>query len=176
LYFAASSAPTTREDGREACEAFLAGDDVRADGSGFAVFAIDPGAINDALVGVRQPIDIAAHAERWNGYADPVSILPPICVVAPHVSARIRVQSGTFSLHGANDWSLDYYDNLRPLITKIFIPFSATAAIRTALSTLGMTKGFIYADLDSIAADIVADEAREYAAERQERLEPLTED
>ena len=175
LYFAASDASTTREDGREVCEAFLAGEDLRADDSGFAVFAIDPGAINDATIGVRRPIDLAANAERWNAYADPVRALPPICVVAPHGSARIRAQSGTFSLHGANVWSLDYYDAIRPLITKVFIPFSATSAIRTALATLGMTKGFIYADLDSIAADIVADEAREWAAERQERPAQLTE-
>ncbi len=97
-------------------------------------------------------------------------------VLAPHGSARIGAQSGTFSLHGANVCSLDSYAPLRPFITKIFIPFSVTATIKATLATLGMTKGFIYADLDSIAADIVEDEAREFAAERQERLKQLTED
>lgn len=184
LYFAVSDAPTMREDGHEACEAFLAGKDWLVDKDrlvddfGCSVFVIDPGTINDATVGVRRPIDLAANAERWKGYADPgeSGVLPPICVLAPLGSARIRAQSGTFSLHGFNVLSLDSYAPLRPLITKIFIPFSVTATIKATLATLGMTKGFIYADLDSIAADIVEDEAREVAAERQERLKSLTKD
>ncbi|NOJ98878.1 FRG domain-containing protein [Corallococcus coralloides] len=175
LFFATSDASTTSEDDSDACEAFLSGDDLQADSRGLAVFAIDPGAINKETTDIHRPIDLAVSGESWRNYVDPVAnnVLPPICVVAPHVSARLRAQSGAFSLHGANVWSLDYYTILRPLITKIFIPYSATAAIKESLAKLGMTKGFIYADLDSIVSDIIADELREFSAERQSRLVQL---
>lgn len=162
LFFAAEHAVWNDNDPDTACAQFLedAGDD------GFAVYVLDPGLINRHCVDVDAPIDIASNSGRWEGYLDPVhaglNAYLPICVTAPHNSDRIRAQSGTFTLHGANVAPLDSYTPLRPLITKIFLPNSVCNAVRIALARLGMTKGFIYADLDSIAADVVAEERAVY--------------
>jgi hypothetical protein len=154
LYFAVSGAPNIEGDGAAACDNFLKGEDLQGDG--FAVFAIDPGAINQAAHGYGEPLDIAAHGEEWSHYLDPLysstaTTYAPICVLAPHVSPRIRAQSGVFTLHGSNVWPIDYYDILRPLITKVFIPYTATARIQEGLRLLGMTDSFIYPELESIA-------------------------
>lgn len=171
LYFAAERASAGNGDAAAACERFL--DDADQGGDGFAVFAIDPGEINGNAHDLREPVDIAEEAENWSFYLDPVNAdmraYLPICVTAPQNSDRIRAQSGTFTLHGANVWALDYYTALRPMITKIFFPGEVGASVRASLNRLGMTRGFIYADLDSIAADAAAVEQSAYAFARRER-------
>ena len=168
LYFAVSGAGTSGDNGKIACSEFLEGDEHRSDGS--AVFIIDPGTINDEAGHGTEPVDIAQDAVMWDAYRDPMSHqnapYSPICVVAPHISPRIRAQSGVFSLHGFNVWPLDYYDALRPLITKVFLPFSSTALIRQALSRAGVDRSFIYPGLESLAYDIVAKEHLRYSLEQ----------
>ena len=177
LFFGASTARISGGDGAEACRAFEEGDAHRDDG--FAVFVIDPGAMNEAAHSCSYPIDIAAEPEKWAHYLNPVdyglSAYLPICVVAPHVSPRIRAQSGVFTLHGSNIQAIDYYDVLRPMITKIFLPYTATESIRASLRTLGVTSSFIYPGLETIAADVNDSEARRYAAERKLYLASIQE-
>src|SRR5262245_34688784 len=69
---------------------------------------------------VSDPIDIVAAPEQWAHYLRPTDDM--ICVTAPHITPRLRAQSGTFTLHGANIHPLDWYTVTRPHITKIFIP------------------------------------------------------
>jgi hypothetical protein len=156
LYFAVSGAAVTSGDGNEACQEFLEGDEFRSDG--FAVFVIDPCSINKCIHDVPFPIDVANAEESWEHYIDPVNhglnAYAPICVTAPHISPRIRAQSGVFTLHGSNIWPIDYYDNFRPLITKIFVPYTATDEIKKSLLKMGISEGFIYPGLDGIAHDI----------------------
>ena len=176
LYFAAEHATWKADDPTEACQRFLT--DTDTFGDGFAVFAIDPGQLNEATHDIREPIDIAEASEEWDTYLDPVAAdmraYFPICVTAPHSTDRIRAQSGAFTLHGANIWALDYYTALRPMITKIFLPGSVSVHVRGSLARLGITRGFIYADLDSIAKDVVATEREMYAKERLERVTAST--
>ena len=158
LFFALERAPTTELDGQDACDAFMAGDG-SADDQGCAVFVVDPGQLNDAFGHPRAPINISERLEDWRRYVDPVGTGDayfPVCINAPYASERIRAQSGAFTLHGSNTWAIDYYSALQDKITKIFIPYSAVAQMRVGLRRLGMTRSFIYADLDSVAADVAA--------------------
>lgn len=169
LYFAVSGARETIGSGRKACKEFLdpAGDEFRSDG--FAIFVIDPGEINAVAHDVREPVDISANVENWKHYLNPMEnplqAYHPICVTAPHIATRIRAQSGVFTLHGSNVWPIDYYDIYKPLITKIFIPYTSTLDIKKSLKKIGINRSFIYPSLDSIAYDVVANERLRYAAE-----------
>lgn len=169
LFFAASGAEEREGCGEAFCKSFVKGKDQEFSDDGFAVFVIDPGALNKEARGVSDPIDIAANPERWEGYLNLGGLglkeYLPICVVAPHITSRIRAQSGAFTLHGSNVWPIDYYDVIRPLITKIFIPFTATRSIKRSLNMVGITHSFIYPSLDTIAHDIAEAEALRHVAE-----------
>lgn len=170
LYFAVSGASAVTGDGSKACEEFLdpISDEFRDDG--FAVFVIDPGAINIKSLGVTDPIDISAIPDQWAHYVDPASHIidayAPICVTAPHISPRIRAQSGVFTLHGSNIWPLDYYNDLRPLITKIFVPYTASLRIANSLAKVGINRSFIYPGLDAVTYDVAAAERLRHKAEK----------
>ncbi|OBQ67807.1 FRG domain-containing protein [Mesorhizobium erdmanii] len=159
LYFAVASVPASAEsgDGDDACQEFLdpSGNEYRDDG--FAVYVIDPGEINALVCQISDPIDIASEPERWAHYLQPTDnpgAYFPICVVSPHISSRIRSQSGVFTLHGSNIHPLDWYDVIRPGITKVFIPYASTKNVLSGLHKVGVTKSFIYPGLDSIATDV----------------------
>jgi FRG domain len=166
FFFAVSGAKSIEGDGATACSAYVDdGDEFRDDGS--AVFVMDPGEYNEKAYGLSDPVDVAAHAEQWGMYLDPMAAkLPaskysnfaPLCVYAPHMSTRIRAQSGVFTLHGRNIWPIDYYDDFRPLITKIFVPYTATLNVTRSLSSVGVNASFIYPGLDTIALDVAAEE------------------
>jgi hypothetical protein len=170
LYFAVSGTKPAAGDGNTACQEFmdLNSDEFRSDG--FAVFVIDPGAINTAICGVPDPIDISGEPNRWAHYLDPaahiIEAYAPICVTPPHISPRIRAQSSVFTLHGANVHPMDYYTVLRPLITKIFIPYTAADQIAKSLAKVGINLSFIYPGLDSIANDVSAAERIRHEAEK----------
>jgi len=158
LYFAVSNLDASKHSSsEESVEQFLDNNEHRSDGA--AIYAINPVKINKESIGKKRPIDISEEYEKWKHYVRPMEYSSkvtflPICVVAPHISPRIRAQSGTFTLHGANIWALDYYVALRPLITKIFIPYNSAVKIKDQLSVLGMTTSFIFPDLDGIAAEV----------------------
>ncbi|WP_248801128.1 FRG domain-containing protein [Pseudomonas sp. MWU13-2105] len=154
LYFAAQGAQVREGDGEAECERF---EEDNFSEEGFAVFAIEPTKINAKTVLQSKTIDIASHAEIWDKYINPVekdTTTLPVCITAPHMTTRIRAQSGTFTLHGAQIAALDYYTDLQDLISKIFIPYTSTKAILASLAKLGINEGFIYPSLDSIAKDI----------------------
>jgi hypothetical protein len=169
LYFAVSGASAATGDGSEICEEFLEPNSNELRDDGFAVFVIDPGSINTKILDVPDPIDISAVPDHWAHYLDPASndkAYLPLCVTAPHISSRIRAQSGVFTLHGANIWPLDYYDALRPLITKIFIPNTAGDSIANSLTKVGINRSFIYPGLDAIAYDVSAAERLRHRGEK----------
>jgi hypothetical protein len=179
LYFAMSRASEADGDGSAACKEFVDQDRYEFRDDGGAVFVIDPGAINSAICDVPDPIDVSAMADQWAHYLDPamhvIEAYSPICVNAPQISPRIRAQSGVFTLHGSNVWPLDYYDVLRPLITKIFIPYTATRAIKQSLAKIGITRSFILPDLDSIAYDVTVAEQIRSAAETKAHFRSVEE-
>jgi hypothetical protein len=173
LFFAVEGLnPNYHKSKRNSAKLFLDGDEDREDGA--AIYIINPSKINNESIGLGYPIDISQGYESWNHYARPmdakVSTYSPIAIVAPHTSPRIRAQSGTFTLHGSNIWALDDYEVLRPLIYKIFIPYNEANKIRSQLSTLGITRSFIFPDLDGISEEIKQQEIRRYSFERSQYL------
>lgn len=171
LFFASDAAEQRKGDGIDECKRFH--EDPFSD-EGFAVFVIDPARINNETYGLPGPIDIAADANQWARFINPMESetnnLFPICVTAPHMTKRIRAQSGAFTLHGACIDPLDYYTALMPHITKIFIPFTSTKAIQASLQQVGITESFIYPELDTIARDIARMESSAYARSLDEYL------
>jgi len=169
LYFAASGAEQRSGDGTSECNDF---NENPFSDEGFSVFAIDPIQINEKVFGLSEPLDISANLEHWSNYIDPMASegnnLLPICVTAPHMTTRIRAQSGSFTLHGANVYPLDYYTDLQPLITKIFIPYTSTGLIINSLQKVGITESFIYPGLDTIARDITRSERTSYATRMEQ--------
>ncbi len=83
----------------------------------------------------------------------------PIAVQSSHIDTRIRSQSGHFTLHGANIWPLDYFDALREIMHKIFIPYEVIPQMIKDLQALGITESFIYPGLESLSRDIKRSEA-----------------
>lgn len=148
-------------------DVFLNKDECSDDGA--AVFVINPQKINKASISLNYAIDVAADYQNWSHYVRPMEsadqTYSPICILAPHTSPRIRAQSGTFTLHGSNIWPIDYYDLLRPLITKIFIPYKEAINIREQLSVLGITRSFIFPDLVGVSEEIKLDEIRRHQLE-----------
>ena len=175
LYFAAAGAPSQSGSGDDAAASFEDGEEFRDDG--FAVYVIDPGSLNKETVDVDYPIDVSASADNWADYLHPTALSSnaglPIAVTAPHIAQRIRAQSGTFTLHGANIWPLDYYEVFRPLITKIFIPYTATDTIKASLEKVGMTESFIYPGLDSVARDVRRVEHLRYASVKADHFSAM---
>jgi len=178
LFFAVESLnPENHVSDENASKEFLDDNELSEDGA--AVFVINPSTINGKTILSSHPIDVSENYDEWSHYVKPMEFedtFLPLCVLAPHISPRIRAQSGTFTLHGANIWALDYYTNLRPLIRKIFIPYSCANEIREELTILGITQSFIYPDLDGISKEIKQQEVRRYSIARAEYLATLESD
>jgi FRG domain len=170
LYFAAEYIdPTKKKSEKAAASEFMDGDEFRGDG--MAIFCINPRKINRKLHELDNLVDISSQLEKWGAYTRPteqssLDTTPPICILAPHISPRIRAQSGTFTLHGSNIWPLDYYTVLQPLIHKIFIPYASSKNIQEELRNIGFTTSFIYPDLDGLSREIKEQELKQYATER----------
>ena len=179
LYFATETiSPKTHKSENDAADKFMAGDEVRDDG--LAIYAIDPHEINRETHGIKYAVDICED-EKWSAYARPMEpsnsdTYLPLCVLAPHNSPRIRAQSGTFTIHGSNIWPLDYYDALRPLIHKIFIPYSSISSLQDDLVSVGLTTSFIYPDLAGVSREIKLGEMRRYGLERSRWLKSFSND
>lgn len=149
------------------------------DENSVAIFAMNPNKVNSEFhVGIDTVVDIAQDFDRWKPYSRPTELAsehfdtyPPLCITAPQLSPRIRAQSGLFSIHGTNIESLDNYTVVRPLLTKILIPFENAIVIQKELRQFGISEAFIYPGLDSVAKDVKADEERRYAWERRDYLE-----
>lgn len=170
LYFAVQNLSLSKcEPVEDAAKSFMEGDEIQ--GGGFSIYALDPYKLNYESTGhASYPIDICED-ERFECYADPMSAglnaSFPICVLAPHNNPRIRAQSGVFTLHGSQISEIDYYNALRPLIHKIFIPYEYLGSFQRQLLALGMTDSFIFPDLEGVAREVRRQEERRYARDRE---------
>lgn len=178
LYFAVEFLSSkNHKSSRNSAFHFMDNDEFRGDG--VAIFSINPHKINKKFHDINYPVDVSNDFESWQPYVYPtysskLDTYFPICILAPHISPRIRAQSGSFTLHGANIWPMDYYTELRPLIRKIFIPYSNAVKIREELHSLGITVSFIYPDLDGVSREIKEQESRRYMHERKAYLANIT--
>ncbi|MBE8715702.1 FRG domain-containing protein [Cellvibrio polysaccharolyticus] len=151
------------------------------DSNSAAVYAMNPNKVNRALHGeIWEVVDIAHDFETWKPYSRPTQLdsdgldtYPPLCITTPQFSPRIRAQSGLFSIHGTNTEPLDIYNDVRPLLTKILIPFENAIAIQKELRQFGISESFIYPGLDGVAKDVKADEERRHEWARKDYLTKL---
>ncbi|MHB1609855.1 MAG: FRG domain-containing protein [Acidiferrobacter thiooxydans] len=172
LYFAIESVSKPSENRLYDCppsEQFLNNDEFCSEGA--AVFAISPSCLNSKTVLTPSKIYLCDDADSWEHYFDPmakngVDNFLPIAVQSAHIDTRIRTQSGHFTLHGANIWPLDYYDDLRAILKKIFIPHEVVDEMLRDLGRLGITESFIYPGLESLARDIKKSEIYNYSKRR----------
>lgn len=144
-----------------------------------AIFAMNPNKVNEAIhAEIDTVIDIAQDFDHWRPYSRPMNLTAtnfdtnfPLCITAPQISPRIRAQSGLFSIHGRDINPLDYLSVVRPLLTKILIPFENALVIQKELHQFGISEAFIYPSLESVSKDVLADEVRRYDWERRNYLE-----
>lgn len=131
---------------------------------GAAVFVMDPAEINMIIHGIPRAIDIASFPEEWSCYSEYSNDREhhPICILGTYLDDRIRAQSGNFTLHGTNIWSLDYYTALQQKIHKIFIPNASIQEIKLDLEDLGINEAFIYPGLDTLSYEIKAKEENQF--------------
>ncbi len=161
LYFAIMPlSPNRHTSTSDAGEQFLSEDDeYRDDGS--AIFVINPKKINNKLHNINYPVNISEEFDKYSHYVTPMNNTRaefPICITAPHITPRIRAQSGMFTLHGSKIESLDSYQVLRPLIRKIFVPHSQAIKIRNELRNFGVTTSYIFPDLEGVCREISEEE------------------
>jgi hypothetical protein len=115
-----------------------------------AVLVMNPVGINFAVHHHSRILDFRTNAETYQDFLDPMrSKRPldhPVCLHAPYMTKRIEAQHGSFTLHGRFVQHIGYYDVVRPHLTQILIPFTATQKIRKSLEFNGVTKESIYPD------------------------------
>lgn len=174
LYFAVTSVPSHDEPDLE--DFSEAGELDERDKNSVAVFAMNPKKVNQAIHGdnIAEVVDVASDFDYWRPYSDPINQQPtkydttfPICISAPQISPRIRAQSGLFTIHGRDVNGLDYFTVIRPLLTKILIPYEHAREIRKELRQFGITESFIYPSLESVSRDVFADEILRHSWDRK---------
>jgi hypothetical protein len=80
-------------------------------------------------------------------YADPFSIDAIVLYHSPHVTARIRVQSGCFTAHPPGwAWAGERF--------LIMIPNECRRKILTELAGLGINRAALFPDMDGLAANL----------------------
>lgn len=164
LFFAIESNPSSKEERLYDCspeEQFLDNDEFCTEGA--AIFAMSPSEFNNCSLLSPSKIYICEDYDRWSHYFDPMNNhnrdnFLPIAVQSSHIDTRIRSQSGHFTLHGANIWELDYYNDLREILNKIFIPYEVVPQMLRDLQGLGITESFIYPGLESLSRDVKRNE------------------
>lgn len=161
LFFAIESNPHSDNELRRydcsSSEQFMEIDEFCTDGA--AVFAFSPSELNNKTVLNPSKIYICEDVDKWDHYFNPMhkngsDNFLPIAVQSNHIDTRIKSQSGHFTLHGKNIWPLDYYEDLRAILSKIFIPFESIPQILKDLRGIGITESFIYPGLDSLAKEV----------------------
>ena len=114
-----------------------------------AFFAVEPsGVINDvktdaALYGVPCPYEIDSNTDKWPSEHDVVAFYPP------HLTPRITVQRGLFTVHRTPDkpWEPASFK-------KWVIPSNSCLPLKLALSRAGINRASLFPDPDGIAAHI----------------------
>jgi hypothetical protein len=94
----------------------------------------------------------AASAVFMMSHEGPLATLHPtpfapreeVLFFPPHVSPRIGVQSGCFTVHPGENWTPNFY--------VILISSNARDRVRAQLAALGITRASLFPDLDGIAA------------------------
>jgi hypothetical protein len=151
------------------------------DANSAAVFAINPRKFNRTVhADIKNVVDVAQNFDYWKAYSRPMEITTakfdiqhPLCITAPQISPRMRAQSGLFTIHGRDINALDYFSEVRALLTKILIPFENALTIQRELHQFGISEASIYPSLESVAKDVHVDEIRRYDWERKNYLEKL---
>ncbi|WFR81256.1 FRG domain-containing protein [Janthinobacterium rivuli] len=166
LYFAVTSVPSLKAPDLEDLPKET-GSLNELDENSVAVIAMNPNKVNQTIHGdeIDEVVDVASDFDYWRPYSAPMSLRPtdydtnfPICISAPQISPRIRAQSGLFTIHGRDVRGLDHFTVIRPLLTKILIPYEHARVIRKELRQFGITESFIYPSLESVSRDVLADE------------------
>jgi hypothetical protein len=114
-----------------------------------AFFAVErSGIINGvktdaALYGLPCPPEIDSDTDKWPAEHDVVAFYPP------HLTPRITVQRGLFTVHRTPDkpWEPDS-------LKRWLIPADSCLALKLALSRAGINRASLFPDLDGIAAHI----------------------
>ena len=106
-------------------------------------FAVEKTNDGDSAVWCAEP-----HAAAYGEWGSPFDIKEVLVVHLPHVSSRITVQKGVFTVHPipekpSQEWPF--------LLTKIVVDGSRRVAIRNDLRRLGMDRGSLFPDVDGIA-------------------------
>ncbi len=138
-----------------------------------SVFVMNPNKFNEQSTTCSRPIDLSNEFTQWEHYTRPTEhpgATLPICVLAPSSSSRIRAQSGVFTLHGSMTTPLESYYPIQEILHKIYIPLEFSGKIQRDLEILGITKFFIYQDLDSLSHDIMKEECKRFNNERKDYL------
>ncbi len=91
------------------------------------------------------------HYDPVRRDSDPFAIDTIEVYEPPHVSKRIRVQSGLFTAH---PWSARDDDRWRGELTRIVVPAARRVVLRRALAAMGVHRGSLFPDLDGVAAHI----------------------
>ena len=119
---------------------------------GAAIFAINPGKINEVIsefyidgVSVDFPLDAIRNFGLLEGYLTRNKKYGlPCCITSTPIDKRICRQSGNFTIHGSLIWPLDHQPVARKEIHKVFIPYNCIKEIREMLKVLDITAESIY--------------------------------
>lgn len=114
-----------------------------------AFFAVDAAGIagewnqDAALFGVACPYLIDSNTPKWPSEQDVVGFHPP------HLTPRITVQRGLFTIHRTPDvaWT-------PPSLRKWTIPARSCFSIKLALNRAGINRASLFPDLDGIASHL----------------------
>lgn len=122
-----------------------------------AVWVLDPWALNAAACGKAElfmctEAEAAPYAPKQRGRRR----LPnqPIAVVPPYNSARITVQRGAFTIHGANQRGLDQLGVKR--LVRVKVAKDDAVLIKRELRLAGIGEFTVFPDLDGLAREICA--------------------
>jgi hypothetical protein len=120
-----------------------------------AVWALDAWALNKAALGKAALLtcterETEGYAPRQRGRRK----LPdhPIAVVPPYNSARITVQRGAFTIHGADQKGLDEFPLKR--LVQIRVAKDSAVLLKRELRLAGIGEFTVFPDLDGLAREL----------------------
>lgn len=87
----------------------------------------------------------------------------PVCLLGIPIDKRISRQSGNFTIHGYQVLPIDFIEDTRNEIHKIFIPYDCIEEIKQWLDVLNLTHESILGDLNGDIVDLISDKITEEA-------------
>ncbi len=112
-----------------------------------AIFVVDPCDINEETISRTEVLKIDSDYHSILGESMS-QIGLPICIKGEKIDKRIARQSGYFVMFGGLTYSLDYYTALRPLMSKIIIPYSVVRELKLVLKSLNIVESTKYVEKD----------------------------